>query len=234
MPLRHVLLSVGAFSALAATSLTAGHRAAPTALPLAAKSVDAPASARLEAREQVDDAIAAAVIGSVARQFDASDVVVQLGRVTVTPASIQDRQVDGEGRLRIGGQGDWISFRFAGLYDTTSAEVTYPRLQLGGGDRKPLEGGSELAGSLDRQVTAALGNEFRDQPVSWSRGEVQATDLGRYVRVEGSGVADFGAEGSTPAQVQGLYDAVARRWVRVHYELGPASEWTTGNAVASL
>jgi len=46
--------------------------------------------------------------------------------------------------------------------------------------------------------------------------------LGRFTRVQGSGTADFGAEGSTPAQVEGLYDTASRQWVRVHYELGGA------------
>ncbi|GAB1596057.1 hypothetical protein [Lysobacter claricitrinus] len=234
MPLRSTLLSVGTFAALATTSLVAGHHAAPGA-PLAARPVAPAAASRVEAREQVDDAVAASVIGSITRQFDTSDVVVQLGKVQVRPASIQDRQVTGDGRLRIDGQGEWIPFRFAAMYDTASTEVTYPQLELGGGDGKAVVAGSPLAVSLDRQVAKALQGEFQSQPVKWTSGKVDATNVGRFVRVNGEGLVDFGPDGSTPAQVQGLYDSVAHRWVRVHYELGPGSEWSaTTTGIASL
>lgn len=235
MPLRSTLLSVGTFAALATTSIVAGHRPVAAGAPLVAQPVAQAAAARIEARQQVDDAIAAAVIGSITRQFDTADVLVQLGKVDVRPASIQDRQVTGDGRLRIDGQGEWIPFRFAAMYDTASTEVTYPQLELGGGDGKAVAKGSSLATSLDRQVTRALQAEFQSQPVTWTPGAVQATNVGRFVRVDGAGLVDFGADGSTPAQVQGLYDATARRWVRVHYELGPGSEWSaTTNGIASL
>ncbi|AXK71796.1 hypothetical protein DWG18_05515 [Lysobacter sp. TY2-98] len=235
MPLRSTLLSVGTFAALATTSLVAGHRPQAMAAPLVARPTAAAPTARVEAREQVDDAIAAAVIGSITRQFDTSDVVVQLGTVHVRPASIQDRQVTGDGRLRIDGQGDWIPFRFAAMYDTASTEVTYPQLELGGGAGKTVAAGSSLATSLDQQITKALHDEFQSQPVKWTPNAVKATDVGRFVRIDGAGLVDFGAEGSTPAQVQGLYDAKAHRWVRVHYELGPGSEWSaTTSGIASL
>ena len=219
MPLRTVLLSVGTFSALAATSLVAGNRTVPA--PLVAKPVAA-AEARLEAREKVDDAVAAAVIGSISRQFDAGDVVVQLGSVAILPASIQDRRVSGDGRLQIGGDNEWIPFRFDATYDTASAEATYPQLTLGG-DAGGVAADSALAASLDRQVATALRAEFQNQPVRWTQGEVEASSIGRYMRVQGQGIADFGDDGATPAQVQGLYDSVAKRWIRLHYELGPAA-----------
>ncbi|MGY4516199.1 hypothetical protein [Lysobacter sp. HA18] len=235
MPLRSTLLSVGTFTALAATSLIAGHRTTAAAAPLVAAPVAPAATSRLEAREQIDDSVAAAVIGSITRQFDTSDVVVQLGKVQVRPASIQDREVTGDGRLRIDGQGEWIPFRFAAMYDTTSTEVTYPQLELGGGDGKAVVAGSSLAVSLDQQVAKALHGEFQSQPVKWTSGNVDATNIGRFVRVNGEGLVDFGADGSTPAQVQGLYDSAAHRWVRVHYELGPGSEWSaTTTGIASL
>ncbi|TZF91306.1 hypothetical protein [Cognatilysobacter lacus] len=228
MPLRTTLLSIGTFSALAATSMVSGHRA-PSAVPAAAP-VAASAS-RLEPAAKVDDAVAAAVIESITRQFDTTDVVVQLARVNVRPASIQDRQVTGEGRLRIDGAGEWIPFHFDAMYDTASAEVSYPQLDLGGGASAPVRGGSPIAASLDQQVTRAMKSEFQSQPVRWSMRAIRATDLGRFTRVQGSGVADFGSDGSSPAQVEGLYDTIAKRWVRVHYELGPAP---AGSAFASL
>ena len=219
MPLRTTLISIGTFAALAATSIVGGHQGRPVDAGAAAT----PAASMDMARpDRVDDAVAAAVIESISRQFDTADVLVQLGRVDVRPASIQDRRVTGAGRLRIDGSGDWIPFRFDALYDTASAEVTYPKLDLGGGTPAKVANTSALATSLDGQVAKALGNEFQSQPVRWSLADARSEQLGRFTRVEGSGVADFGVDGSTPAQVEGLYDTAARRWVRVHYELGPA------------
>jgi hypothetical protein len=220
MPLRTTLLSIGTFSALAATSIVGGHQAnaAASAAPTA---VSSPAAVSQAA--PIDDAVASAVIESISRQFDTADVLVQLGHVDVRPASIQDRRVTGNGRLRIDGTGEWIPFHFDTLYDTASAEVTYPQLQLGGGTPASIANIAPIATSLDGQVTAALKSEFQSQPVSWSLADARSVQIGRFTRVVGSGVADFGTDGSTPAQVEGLYDTAAKRWVRVHYELGPAA-----------
>lgn len=230
MPLRTTLLSIGTFSALAATSIVTGHQA-PAARTALAASAPAAVSSELAPSTKVDDAVAAAVIESISHQFDTTDVVVQLGAVTVRPASIQDREVTGSGKLRINGNAEWIPFQFAAMYDTASAEVTYPKLDLGGGASAKVSTDSAIAASLDIQVSRALRSEFQSQPVQWSLQAANAVQLGRFTRVQGSGIADFGAEGSTPAQVEGLYDTAAQRWVRVHYELGPADTRAT---VASL
>lgn len=232
MPLRTTLLSVGTFSMLAATSLVSGHRAPAADLSPAAS--NAPVQS-LPASSRVDDAVAAAVIESISHQFETGDVVVQLGRVDVRPASIQDREVVGDGRLQVDGRGEWIPFHFAAMYDTASDEVTYPQLQLDAGVARAIDKRSMLAASLDRQVGRALKAEFQSQPVAWSLAKAQVSGIGRYLRVAGEGLADFGADGNTPAQVEGLYDTVAKRWVRVHYELGPGSQWMPDSgSVASL
>lgn len=233
MPLRTTLLSVGTFSMLAATSLVSGHRAPVDAA--AAAPAPAQSSPALPPASHVDDAVAAAVIESISHQFDTGDVVVQLGKVDVRPASIQDREVVGDGQLRIDGQGEWIPFRFAAMYDTASDEVTYPQLDLQAGAGKAIDRRSALAASLDRQVGKALKTEFQSQPVAWSLAKARVSGIGRFLRVDGEGLADFGADGNTPAQVEGLYDTVAKRWVRVHYELGPGSQWMPedGAAIAS-
>ncbi|WP_462115930.1 hypothetical protein [Lysobacter xanthus] len=228
MPLRTTLLSVGTFAALATTSIVSGHRAAPVAQPAG---VVLPAAA---APLAVDDAVGAAVIESISRQFDTADVLVQLGDVQVRPASIQDREVTGEGRLRIDGAGPWIAFHFDAMYDTASTEVTAPRLVLAGGTAAPVPTRSPLASSLDRQVVRALRDEFQSQPVKWSASDVRGTDLGRYVRVEGHGRVDFGADGSSPAQVQGLYDRETGRWLRLRYELDGEGDAAPTAALASL
>lgn len=225
---RSVLLSLGAMSTLAIGSLIAGVGPQPVAPQRAGQ---APAS--VDEPLVLEDVVAAAVIGSISRQFDTSDVVVKLDQVDATPASIQDRQVVGAGRLQLAGDPTWIPFQFAAVYDTASAEVTYPRLHLGDERSQGAQLQPALARSLDRAIGGALRAEFASQPVDWSLARATAAPTGRYLLVEADGVADFGTEGTAPTRVQALYDALEGRWLRVNYELGvdPSFE---APAVASL
>lgn len=183
----------------------------------------------------MDAAIAAAVIGSITAQFRAPDVRVQLQGMEVRPASIQDRQVTGFGRLRIDGDSEWIPFKFAALYDTSSTEVSYPQLQLAGGTSAPVVARSSLARQFNAQVTSALASEFTGQQVRWTLAHATSVGTGRFVRIDGDGSADFGSDGRTRAHVQGMFDTRTGQWTRVHYELGPGSEWIVGTpSVASL
>ncbi|GAB2519474.1 hypothetical protein [Lysobacter humi (ex Lee et al. 2017)] len=225
---RSVLLSLGAISTLAVGSLVAGADPGPVAVPRAVNSVQ-----QADETMVLEDVVAAAVIGSISRQFDTADVVVRLDKVDAVPASIQDRQVVGTGRLQLAGDPTWIPFRFAALYDTASAEVTYPQLQLGDGQGAGSQLQPALARSLDRAIGGALRAEFADQPVAWSLARASAAPTGRYLLVEADGLADFGAEGTAPTRVQALYDAREGRWLRVNYELGVDPSFETP-AVASL
>lgn len=229
--LRPLLLTVSTVASLAAGSLIAEGRDS-RAVPVA-RAVDSTPHSRMDARDPLQDAVAAAVIGSVARQFDTDDVTVKLDQVRTTPASIQDREVQGTGRVRLDGDPQWIPFRFAALYDTGSTEVTYPRLQLGEAGRTAAT--PALSRSLAERIGTALAAEFEGQPVAWTAGPVTVSDDGaRFVRVSGTGVADFGAEGQVPAQVEGLYDRRRARWLRVNYELGGAEVEPAPVQVASL
>lgn len=226
---RPALLTFGTIAALAAGSMLAhGRDAAP---PRSAT----PSAAAGAGTLRMDDALATAVIGTLSQQFDTSDVTVQLGRVDVSPTSVRDRELRGTGRVRIDGDAQWIDFRFAALYDTQTAEVTHPRLHL---DAAPATAKAQagLSRSLEAKVAAALREEFSGQPVAWSHGSTKVADTqGRYVRVTGTGVADFGAEGRVDARVEGLYDRIANRWLRVNYELGEPQEFdSAGRTVASL
>ncbi len=94
------------------------------------------------------------------------------------------------------------------------------------GEGRELAPDSAVSGSLTTQVSSALGSEFADQPVALSFDRVRAVPAGgRYLRVEAIGLADFGAEGTTPASAQGLYDQRTGRWVKVNYELGTTANW---------
>src|SRR3546814_16631275 len=63
-----------------------------------------------------------------------------LDKVSAQQASISDRAVSGEGRARIGGEDEWIGFRFSTLYDPALNSAAYPEITLGGvtGDERNM------------------------------------------------------------------------------------------------
>ena len=67
-----------------------------------AQARDTAPDSRIEGDQSMDAAVAAAVIGAVATEFGERKVEVRLDEVAVMPASIRDRTITGEGRLRIG------------------------------------------------------------------------------------------------------------------------------------
>lgn len=227
--MRHVILASSLFAVAALASVEAGKGPARASKPLlvqATAATSAPQS-RLEADEALDGAVAAAVIGAITHDFGEQQVGVKLDRVQVEPASIRDRAVSGEGRLQLGGEQEWIDFRFAAQYDTQTATVLHPQLVIGAtGTGREVGLDAPMSAALERRVTRDLRGEFAEQPVSLSFDRVRAIDAGaRYLRVEAIGLADFGAEGTTPASAQGLYDQRTGTWLKVSYELGSTANW---------
>lgn len=201
---------------------------------LRANAVVAPQS-RAEARDAVDAALAAAVIGAVTAQFDEPDVAVTLGRVTMQPASLQDRKLTGQGRLRLGDDPAWIPFGFEALYDTGTASVSYPHLVLGDGTAgRELSPASKLAHALQGRVRRDLRAEFQQQPVDVAVERVISHPAGRrFVHLKATGTVEFGAEGSAPARIDAIYDTRERRWIRVGYELAGEAGVGTEPATAT-
>lgn len=186
------------------------------------------AESRIEGDQAMDGALAGAVIGAISTEFGERKVEIRLDSVAVEPASLRDRHVSGTGRLRIGDDEGWISFQFETLFDTRAAVASVPALVLGDPDPRTeaIALDSGLALELDQRVDAALDQEFGGQPVELITTRVTTAEVGqRYLQVEAMGTADFAAEGTTPAQVQGLYDRRTGEWVRVDYELGATSNW---------
>lgn len=181
---------------------------------------------RTEAAEAVDGATAASLIGVITAHFSEQDVGVKLDRMAMDPASVRDRTITGEGRVRIGQSGQWIPLRFQALYDTQTTEVFSPVLELGP-DRTHYEAvgnDSEVARALDARVADALGDEFPMQPVHWSTDQVRIAPVGgSLVKVQASGTADFAAEGLTGARVDALYDHSSGQWLTLDYELGTSA-----------
>jgi hypothetical protein len=218
-----------------ATSLATGAANAPAgpARPMAieGKALGSAPHSRDEGRERLDSAVAAVVIGALSEQFDGYDVSITLDSVDVQPASIRDRSVTGAGRLQLDRDEQWIGFSFRTLYDTATGSASYPALVLGAGSEgREVPNDDRLLRQLDANVMQLLGEEFGDQPVRLQLDRVTTMESGqRYLRLQGSGIADFGREGSTPAQVDALYDRRNSRWLRVRYELGNGAHWTAAD-----
>lgn len=224
MSLLAALVAAGGWAAGSnADERSQAHRAAGVEVSAAAT---AGPEARGEAAQAVDGAVAASLIGAITAHFDVQDVGVKLDRVAMEPASIRDRTVTGQGRVRIGQRADWIPFRFQALYDTQTTQVMAPLLELGP-DRTEFEavaGDSGVARALGTRVGEALATEFPAQPVKWNTDQVRVAPLGgSLVRVQARGTADFDAEGLTDARVDALYDRASGEWISLEYELGASA-----------
>ncbi len=182
---------------------------------------------RAEGDEALNNAVASVVVAALSEQFDGRTIAVKLDSTHVAMSSLRDRAVTGEGRMRIGDEDEeWIGFRYRTLYDTQMANAAYPQITLGrpGDDGRVLPNDSRLVSQLDDRVARQLAQEFGGQPVLLQLDQILTIEAGaRFLRIAAIGIADFGREGTTPAQVDALYDRADGTWVRVNYELGPAS-----------
>lgn len=223
-----ILLAGGGLVASATPSDTQAPQA------IVAKALDATPESRMEGDQAIDAAVAAALIGAISSEFEQRRVEVKLDKVEVAPTGFVQRDVRGTGRLMIGSDEDWIPFRFATLYDTTSSSVDYPALTLGDiGSGQPIAADAALARRLAGEVDRRLRAEFAGQAVQLTLDGARLLPAGKhYLRLDANGIADFGTEGSTAAGVQALYDPRNGEWLRVRYELGASANRTGERALA--
>jgi len=177
--------------------------------------------------DTINGAVAGVLISTLSEQFGGRAVSLTLDSVTVQPASLRDCVVSGAGRARIDGDPDWIGFRFSTLYDTTFGSAAPPDISLGGvtGDERNVPNDPALLRQLDDRVAERLDGEFSGQPVRLQLDRITTVEAGsRYLRIDASGIADFGPEGTTPTRIEALYDRRDGAWLRVNYELGSSSD----------
>ncbi|MFP7725382.1 hypothetical protein [Lysobacter sp. D1-1-M9] len=235
-PLAFALFSACGFAAaVLATRTDASDMASPDRAQGVEARAPASGAAGIHARGEVpfDGMIAAAMIEAVTREFG-QPVDVRLAKLDVRSASLRDLELHGHGELQISDGEGWIPFEFEALYDTRRSSVSHPRLRIGHGQATtPLATDSDIARELRAQVRRTIRGEFGQQPVSLSLEDVRIhQEVGRYLRVEALGIADFHAEGDTAAQVQGLLDPHTGRWLRVQLELGTPPAWADVRPVA--
>lgn len=194
---------------------------------------DAPAP--VVANDAINGAVAGVLVATLTEQFGGRTVSLTLDRVNVQQASISDCIVSGEGRARIDGDPEWIGFRFSTLYDTTFGSAAPPDISLGGvtGDERNVPNDPALLRQLDDRVAERLHGEFSGQRVRLQLDRISTVEAGsRYLRIDASGIADFGPEGTAPTRIEALYDRRDGTWLRVNYELGPGNDLATAPVLA--
>lgn len=188
---------------------------------------------RGEGVQAIDDALAAALVGAIATQFDERTIEVKLDHVESTLAGFLQRDLHGNARLKIGRDGAWIPVTFSALYDTSDGTVGFPSLVLGAdAPGQVLPADDRITRQLATEVDARLGNEFTTQDVRFKIDQARVVHVGgRFLQLDANGVADFGVEGTTTAIINALYDPDTRRWIQLSYELGPAANRSEEGAV---
>jgi hypothetical protein len=199
--------------------------------------VSAPARAAMaEEREMLDSVVAASLVGALSEQLGGRAVRIRLERIDVQTTSLRDRLVSGQGALQIDNAVEWLGFRFTTLYDAMLESAGYPELSIGtvGPEGKAVPNDAALVRELDDRVVGMLGEEFGMQQVRLQLDRIATVEAGpRYLRIDASGIADFGLDGSAPTRVEGLYDRRDNTWLRVAYVLEGSPPVATPAAAAS-
>lgn len=236
----HILVLSTLISATAAfAGTTTGASTAPQANKVVEatpiRDVAAPMS-RAEGREAADAAIAGALVGIATEQFSGEKIEIKLDSVDMRAISPRDRDVTGTGQLKIGGEEEWLPFRYRALYDTDTQTAGVAGITLGSHDSggKSIEAGNALVTSLRDDARQRLLREFPQQRVALELDRAQSIPSGRYQRILAGGSARFDNQPATQVQVEGLYDPRAKRWLRIAYELGDAANWEFHDGTAMV
>ena len=102
----------------------------------------------------------------------------------------------------------------------------YPELRIGegGSDGRAVPNDAQLVRELDDRVVELLAQEFGYQNVRLQLDRISTVQAAqRYLRIEATGIADFGLDGAAPTRVDALYDPTRNAWLRVAYKLQPSS-----------
>ncbi|TWT23527.1 hypothetical protein FQY83_02480 [Luteimonas marina] len=173
--------------------------------------------------EALDNAVAAVVVAALVEQMNTPSIEVNIDAFDVAISSVRDRNVSGQGRMRVGDDADWIGFRYSTVYDTTFSSAGYPRITIGGvsaGERE-VPNDATLVRQLEDRVATELDRQFGNRAARLQLDEITTVEGGkRLLRITARGIADLGLQGSTPVRIEALYDQVAGGWQRVNYELG--------------
>lgn len=190
---------------------------------------------RAEGREAADSALAGALVGIAVEQFEGERIELTLETVDMEAVSPRDRKVTGIGLLKVGNDVEWLPFRYRALYDTETQTAGWASITLGnhdaGGEAVALE--DATLQTLSAATGEKMRREFPQQNVALDWSTAQRLSSGRYQRYLAQGAARFDAQDPTLVQVEGLYDPVRNRWLRVSYELGDTAHWAFSDGTAA-
>lgn len=217
-----ILLAAACLAAVPALA-----QSAPVAAPPGPPSpVEQRAPAATSGDESLDNAVAAVVVAALAEQLDTASIEVGIDSFDVAIASVRDRRVSGQGRMRVGDDAEWIGFRYSTIYDTTFGSAGYPRLTIGGvaANEREVPNDASLVRQLEDRVAVELDRQFGVPTARLQLDQISTVEGGRrLLRISAQGLADFGRNGNTPVRIEALYDQIAQAWQRVNYELGVAA-----------
>ncbi|MEN1928121.1 hypothetical protein WCE37_03830 [Luteimonas sp. MJ250] len=188
--------------------------------------------------EQVLAAVAAVLVATLGDEFGDSMLELTLGEARLAVAGPRDHVVHGVGELRFsGGDDTWLAFRYRTRYDPLFVSAGYPEIDLGadgeGAGERFVPNDAALLGELE----ARMAGELESLPGA-ARVFVQLDDISsmqsgsRFLHIEASGIADFGPDGSTVANVEALYDLHAGAWLRINHTLENAAAARTDEPLA--
>jgi len=204
------------------------NRQPPAAQGVGAESVASESAQRddgtISEQQKLEDAVAAIVVVALTEQLDSKQISVAINRYDASVATARERYISGSGTVQIKGDNDPLRFRYRTLYDVVAGTAAYPKISLAGvdsGAERSVPNDSALIGELDRRVAAALSKELGGARIWLQLDTIETYESGsRYVRINATGVADLGMEGTTPTRVEALYDRQKATWLRVNYQLG--------------
>lgn len=178
------------------------------------------ASADVAKHVALQDVTAAAVVESLRSRFAGSDIEFKFDSFDHSRVSQRDLQLRGAGQFRIQGGLAWLPIRYSATYDTATASVQSPEITFTSQPESARSAAIDSAG-LDAMVGRQLTAEFGSQAVDFDLGTIrQVAGDGRYLAVDGSGVASFAGEGTAKVSVQAVLDRVTGQWLGVAYALG--------------
>ncbi|MGV8943546.1 hypothetical protein [Thermomonas sp.] len=171
---------------------------------------------------KVDDSLVGALIEAIVRQLDGRAVEVKLDAV-----SQQGNGLGGTGKLRIEGENEWMGFRFRLPQDYRTVGVGDAGIEIGGiaTDERNVPNDPRLLSLLESEILAALSKGSAQTALRLQLDRIETLEAGKsYRRINTTGVADFGREGTRPIRIEALYDQHKNVWLYTRYWLDKRDE----------
>lgn len=165
----------------------------------------------------INDALIGVLIEAIVHQLDGRPVEMKLGVV-----ELQANDLSGTGQLRIQGDGEWIGFRFRLPQDYQIIGAGDVRIDIGGvtADEHDLPNDPHLVSLLEGEILGALSKGPGHSIVRLQLDRIETQGAGAsYRRIDTTGIADFGLDGSRAIRIQGLYDQHKNAWLYTRYWL---------------